>query len=43
VVICSSMIRPHVRMIIARTQPTTAVLAHQEIHPQSHLRTFGSI
>jgi flagellar biosynthesis protein FlhA len=43
VVICSSMIRPHVRMIIARSQPSTVVLAQQEIHAQSRLRALGSI
>jgi flagellar biosynthesis protein FlhA len=43
VVICSSLIRPHVRAIIARSQPATVVLAHQEIHAQSRLRTFGAI
>jgi len=43
VVICSSSIRPHVRMVIARAQPATVVLAQQEIHPQSRLRALGSI
>ena len=43
VVICSSTIRPHVRMVIARAQPSTVVLAQQEIHPQSRLRALGSI
>jgi len=43
VVICSSLIRPHVRMIIARSQPSTVVLAQQEIHAQSRLRALGSI
>ena len=43
VVICSSLIRPHVRMVIARSQPTTVVLAQQEIHAQSRLRALGSI
>jgi flagellar biosynthesis protein FlhA len=43
VVICSSLIRPHVRMIIARSQPATVVLAQQEIHAQSRLRALGSI
>jgi flagellar biosynthesis protein FlhA len=43
VIICSSLIRPHVRMVIARSQPTTVVLAQQEIHPQSRLRALGSV
>ena len=43
VVICSSLIRPHVRMVIARSQPSTVVLAQQEIHPQSRLRALGSV
>jgi flagellar biosynthesis protein FlhA len=43
VVICSSLIRPHVRLIIARSQPATVVLAQQEIHAHSRLRALGSI
>ncbi|MDR3535136.1 MAG: flagellar biosynthesis protein FlhA [Acetobacteraceae bacterium] len=43
VVVCSSLIRPHVRMVIARSRPTTVVLAQQEIHPKSRLRALGSI
>jgi flagellar biosynthesis protein FlhA len=43
VVVCSSSIRPHVRMVIARSQPSTVVLAQQEIHAKSRLRALGSI
>ena len=43
VVICSSMIRPHVRMVVERSQPATVVLAQQEIHPRTRVRTLGSI
>jgi flagellar biosynthesis protein FlhA len=43
VVVCSSLIRPHVRLVIARSRPTTAVLAQQEIHAKSRLRALGSI
>jgi flagellar biosynthesis protein FlhA len=43
VVVCSSLIRPHVRMVIARSQPSTVVLAQQEIHAKSRLRALGSI
>jgi flagellar biosynthesis protein FlhA len=43
VVVCSALIRPHVRMVIARSQPSTVVLAQQEIHAKSRLRALGSI
>jgi flagellar biosynthesis protein FlhA len=43
VVICSSLIRPHVRMIVERSQPATVVLAQQEIHAKSRIRTLGCI
>jgi flagellar biosynthesis protein FlhA len=43
VVVCSSIIRPHVRTVIARSYPSTVVLAQQEIHAKSRLRALGSI
>ncbi|HET6307374.1 MAG TPA: flagellar biosynthesis protein FlhA [Rhodopila sp.] len=43
VVVCSSFIRPHVRMVIARTHPAMVVLAQQEIHAKARLRALGSI
>ena len=43
VVICSSLIRPHVRMVVERSQPATVVLAQQEIHPKARIRALGSI
>jgi flagellar biosynthesis protein FlhA len=43
VVVCSSLIRPHVRMVIARSYPATVVLAQQEIHAKSRMRALGSI
>jgi flagellar biosynthesis protein FlhA len=43
VVICSALIRPHVRMVVERSQPATVVLAQQEIHPKSRVRSLGSV
>ncbi len=41
--ICSGPIRPHVRAIVERFRPATAVLAHTEIHPRARIRTVGSL
>ena len=43
VLVCSGPIRPHVRAIVERFRPATAVLAHTEIHPRARIRTVGSI
>ena len=43
VVVCSAAIRPHVRLVVERSQPATVVLAQQEIHPKSRIRALGSI
>ena len=43
VVVCSASIRPHVRMIVERSQPATVVLAQQEIHPKARIRALGSV
>jgi flagellar biosynthesis protein FlhA len=43
VVLCSSMIRGHVRAIVQRIRPGTAVLAQNEISPRAKIRTLGTI
>jgi flagellar biosynthesis protein FlhA len=43
VMVCSAAIRPHVRAIVERFRPATAVLAHTEIHPRARIRTIGTI
>ena len=43
VVICSSQIRPHIRMVVERSMPATVVLAQQEIHPKARIRALGSV
>ena len=41
--VCSGAIRPHVRAIVERFRPSTAVLAHTEIHPRARIRTVGAV
>jgi flagellar biosynthesis protein FlhA len=43
VLVCSSMARMHVRAIVERFRPTTAVMAQGEIHPRARLKTVGSL
>jgi flagellar biosynthesis protein FlhA len=43
VVVCSALIRPHVRMVVERSQPSTVVMAQQEIHPKARVRSLGSV
>jgi flagellar biosynthesis protein FlhA len=43
VVVCSSQIRPHIRMVVERSMPATVVLAQQEIHPKARIRALGSV
>ncbi|MCO6419433.1 flagellar biosynthesis protein FlhA [Siccirubricoccus sp. KC 17139] len=43
VLVCSSAIRGHVRAIVERFRPATAVMSQQEIHPRARIRTVGSI
>jgi len=43
VLVCSSGIRGHVRAIIERFRPATAVLAQTEIHPRARIRTIGTV
>ena len=43
VLVTSSMARMHVRAILERFRPATAVMAQGEIHPRARLKTVGSI
>jgi flagellar biosynthesis protein FlhA len=43
VLVCSTAIRAHVRAVVERFRPSTAVLAHTEIHPRARLRTIGTV
>jgi flagellar biosynthesis protein FlhA len=43
VLVCSGGIRAHVRAVVERFRPQTAVLAHAEIHPRARLRTIGTV
>jgi flagellar biosynthesis protein FlhA len=43
VLVCSAPIRAHVRAVVERFRPATAVLAHTEIHPRARLRTVGTV
>ncbi len=43
VLVCSGPIRPHLRAIVERFRPSTAVLAHTEIHPRARIRTVGTV
>ncbi len=43
VLLCSGQLRPHLRAIVERFRPATAVLAQAEIHPRVRIRTLGSI
>jgi len=37
------IIRAHVRAVVERFRPATAVLAHNEIHPRVRIRTIGTV
>jgi flagellar biosynthesis protein FlhA len=39
----SGAVRPHVRAVVERIRPGTAVLAQSEIHPRARIRTVGTI
>jgi flagellar biosynthesis protein FlhA len=41
--VCSGGVRGHVRAIVERFRPSTAVLAQAEIHPRARIRTVGSV
>jgi flagellar biosynthesis protein FlhA len=43
VLVCSGGIRAHVRAVVERFRPATAVLAHNEIHPRVRIRTIGTV
>ncbi len=43
VVVCSSLIRPHVRLIVERARPATPVMAQQEIYAKARVRSFGTL
>ena len=43
ILLTSSAIRPHVRMIIDRVRPEVPVLAQTEISPRVRIRTVGSV
>ncbi|MGI4951367.1 MAG: flagellar biosynthesis protein FlhA [Janthinobacterium lividum] len=43
VIVCSSLIRPHIRMVVERSMPSTVVLAQQEIYPKARIRALGSV
>jgi flagellar biosynthesis protein FlhA len=43
VVVCSGLIRPHVRLIVERSQPAMVVLAQQEIFSKARIRVVGAI
>ncbi len=43
VLVTSSMARMHVRAIVERFRPATAVMAQGEIHPRARLKTVGSL
>jgi flagellar biosynthesis protein FlhA len=43
VVVCSSLIRPHVRLIVERARPATPVMAQQEIYSKARIRAFGTV
>jgi flagellar biosynthesis protein FlhA len=43
VLVCSGGIRAHVRAVVERFRPATAVLAHTEIHPRVRIRTVGTV
>jgi flagellar biosynthesis protein FlhA len=43
VLVCSGAVRGHVRAVVERFCPATAVLAQGEIHPRARIRTVGSL
>ena len=43
VLLTSGSIRLHVRSIVERIRPNTAVLAQAEIHPRARIRTVGTV
>jgi flagellar biosynthesis protein FlhA len=43
VLVTSSLVRMHVRAIVERFRPSTAVMAQGEVHPRARLKTISSI
>ena len=43
VLLCSGIIRAHVRAIVERLRPATPVLAQTEIYPRARIRTLGTL
>jgi flagellar biosynthesis protein FlhA len=43
VLVTSSMVRLHVRAVVERFRPQTAVMAQGEIHPRARLKPVGQI
>ena len=43
VILTSAEVRPFVRLLVERVNPTIAVISHAEVHSRSRLRTFENI
>ena len=43
VLLCSGLVRPHVRAIVERLRPATPVLAQTEISPRARIRTLATL
>jgi flagellar biosynthesis protein FlhA len=43
VLVTSSLIRQHVRAVVERFRPQTAVLAQGEVHPRMRLKALASL
>jgi len=43
VIVCSSLIRPHVRLIVERARAATPVMAQQEIYAKARVRSVGTV
>ena len=43
VLLCSGALRPHLRAIVERFRPSTAVLSQAEIHPRVRIRSLASV
>ena len=42
-VLTSSALRPHIRAVVERIRPATAVLAQGEVHPRARIRVVGTV
>ncbi len=43
VLLCSGLLRAHVRAIVERIRPSTTVLAQAELHPRIRVRALASV